>query len=1194
MYLKSIEIQGFKSFAKKITLDLKNGITGIVGPNGSGKSNIADALRWVLGEQKVKSLRGSKMEDVIFAGTEKRNPLSFAYVAITFDNSDKMLAADSSEVKVARKLYRSGESEYLLNGSPVRLKDIKELFYDTGIGKEGYSIIGQGQIDKILNNKSDERRELFDEACGIVKYKKRKAVAIKKLENERLDLERTNDIIKELEKRLPSLKRQSESANNFLDYKNELKSLEIDLFLQDSDRLKEKIKDCERKEKIASDELVSCEKELEEIRAEHEKASADLSALDDEIEKINNEIARADIAKESITGRINVLNEQINSAKESESHISERRQAILTSIKSAEDEKTSLEAEKEENIKKLDAAEEYFSSVSRELLSVQNELAALNEKSEELKEALVENVRKKGDASAALERLKANVEQIEKRKLEIAAAVKEDLENRQKQSERIRSLEEEVNAQTEKVNSIEKDIEEISAKLLKTEQEEEQTNSILSSARLDGVRAKTRLENIRNITERYEGYSGAIKEVMALKGKYKGIYGVVADIIKTSKEYETAIETALGGSIQNIVTDDENTAKQAIEYLKAGRLGRATFLPLKAIKSRGAFRNEEALYEEGAIGLASSLVNAEHKYINLCDYLLGRILVADNIDNALKIAKKYRYSFVIVTLEGELLSRGGAISGGAYKNRSNLLGRRREIEELENEISRFDALIKKNERSLENLLKGKADLKEELSKAEVLLQEKRILLNTINVNLLRARSDESDFLSSLESAKELEKEIALENEGIRAETDKLTRLLEENEKRNEDLKKSIALAGNDISAKKTEEGSLLARQKDSEIELSRLKEHQSFLISSAIKAENNISALREELKSLENSLNGPVHSSEEKLEEIRELNISLKRIASETSSFKIKLADLYDRRSETKEGSGDFLDRNDELSEQIASLDKEIFRLDQLKEKYEEQLDSRAEHIWHEYELTYSSALSLKTDMALSADSMNNRISELKRKIRELGTINVSAIEEYKEVNTRFEFLSGQRDDILKAEDNILKMIKDLDRQMKARFKKEFSKIDAEFSRVFKIMFGGGYGSVTLENEDDILESDVLITAQPPGKKLQNMMQLSGGEKALTAIAVLFAIQNLKPSPFCVLDEIEAALDDSNITKFSNYLTLLSGKIQFIVITHRKGTMEACDRLYGITMQEKGVSTLVSVSLEEAKDTMSDERARTA
>ena len=1194
MYLKSIEIQGFKSFAKKITLDLKNGITGIVGPNGSGKSNIADALRWVLGEQKVRSLRGSKMEDVIFAGTEKRNPLSFAYVAITFDNSDGSLVVDGSEVKVARKLYRSGMSEYFLNGSMVRLKDIKELFYDTGIGKEGYSIIGQGQIDKILQNRSDERRELFDEACGIVKYKKRKAVALKKLENERLDLERTNDIIKELEKRLPSLKRQSESANNFLDYKNELKSLEINLFLSESDRLKEKIKECEKKERIASDELATCENELEKIKAEHEKASADLTALDGEIERINNEISKADIAKESITGRINVLNEQINSAKENESLISERRTALLASVKSAEDEKASLENEKEENIKKLDEAKECFSSVSDELLAAQNELASLNEKAEGLKEALIENVRKKGEMGAALERLKANKEQNEKRRLEIEASVKGDLENRQKQAERIRSLEEDLDSQTKKTQSIEKDIEEISAKLLCAEQKEEKVNKSLSSARLDEARAKTRLENIRNITERYEGYSGAIKEVMALKGKYKGIYGVVADIIKTSKEYETAIETALGGSIQNIVTDDENTAKKAIEYLKAGRLGRATFLPLKAIKSRGPFRNEEALYEEGAIGLASSLVNAENKYLDLCDHLLGRILVADNIDNALKIAKKYRYSFVIVTLEGELLSRGGAISGGAYKNRSNLLGRRREIEELEKEIKGFGTLIEDSERQLKSISEDKASLKEALLKAESLLADERILLNTVQVNLLRARSDESELLNSFESAKELEKEIASEKDRIEIQTDELAALLKENEAENEELKRSIALAEDDISSKKAKEEGLLARQKDIEIELSRLKEQQSFLIGSVIKAENNISSLNEELKTLESSLDDPSHSSAQKLEEIEELNASLNRISSEASSLKIRLADLYDRRSEAKEGSGDFLFRHDELSEQISSLDKEIFRLDQLKEKYEEQLDSASDHIWHEYELTYSSALSFKAETWPGDDAVKSRISELKRKIRDLGTINVSAIEEYKEVKDRYEFLSGQRDDILKAEDDILKMIKDLDRQMKARFKKEFSKIDAEFSRVFKIMFGGGYGSVTLENEDDILESDVVITAQPPGKKLQNMMQLSGGEKALTAIAVLFAIQNLKPSPFCVLDEIEAALDDSNITKFSNYLTLLSGKIQFIVITHRKGTMEVCDRLYGITMQEKGVSTLVSVSLKEAKDTMSDERVRTA
>ena len=1192
MYLKSIEIQGFKSFAKKITLDLKEGITGIVGPNGSGKSNIADALRWVLGEQKVKSLRGSKMEDVIFAGTEKRNPLSFAYVAITFDNADRMLSVDSSEVKVARKLYRSGMSEYLLNGSPVRLKDVRELFYDTGIGKEGYSIIGQGQIDKILQGKSDERRQLFDEACGIVKYKKRKAVALKKLENERLDLERANDIIKELEKRLPSLKRQSESANDFLNYKNELKSLEVNLFLSESDALKEKIKECARKEKIASGELSECENELSKIKEEHEKASAALSLLDGEIEKIKSEIADAGIKKESLTGRQNVLTEQINSARESESLILERKNSILASISLSSEEKASLEAEKAENEKKLCEAENYSRSLSDELLLVQNNLAQLNERSEGLKEALMENIRKKGEISAALERLKAGAEQLEKRRLETGSAVKGGLENRQKLSERVRSLEDEQKARQEKVSSFEEKALLISERIEKSEKEEEELSKELSLASLSLAKAKTQLENIKNITERYEGYSGAIKEVMALKSKKKGIYGVVADIIKTSREYETAIETALGGSIQNIVTDDENTAKEAIEYLKANRLGRATFLPLKAIKSRGQFRNEEALYEKGAIGLASSLVKAESKYIDLCDHLLGRILVADNIDNALRIAKKYRYSFVIVTLEGELLSRGGAISGGAYKSRSNLLGRRREIEDLENEIKGYEEKIKGYEEKLESLSKAKAKAKEELDRVQKDLQDERILLNTAHVNLLRARSDESELLDSYESALSLKKEIEEENERILSQTLKLKESEKENEKENGTLKESIEKLSDVISAKKKEEENLQERKSDSDIELSRLKEQQGFIISSVIKAENNIGSLNEELCSLEASLSDPLRSSEGKLKEIDEINASLKKLSAETAALEIKLADLADRRNETKEESGDFLARHDELSGRISSLDKEIFRLDQQKEKYEERLDSLADHIWHEYELTYENALSLKKEQSQSADDAKSRISVLKGKIRELGTINVSAIEEYKEVNERFEFLSGQRDDILKAEDDILKIIKDLDRQMKERFKKEFAKIDAEFSRVFRIMFGGGYGSVALEDPGDILESDVVITAQPPGKKLQNMMQLSGGEKALTAIAALFAIQNLKPSPFCILDEIEAALDDANITKFSNYLTLLSGKIQFIIITHRKGTMEVCDRLYGITMQEKGVSSLVSVSLEEAKDTMSDERVR--
>ena len=1182
MYLKSMEIQGFKSFAGKTTLEFKDGITGIVGPNGSGKSNIADALRWVLGEQKVKSLRGAKMEDIIFAGTQKRNPLSFAYVAITFDNSQRELALDYTEVKVARKLYRSGESEYLLNGQPVRLKDIRELFYDTGIGKEGYSIIGQGEIDRILQGKSEDRRELFDEACGIVKYKKRKTLALRRLENERLNLERVNDIISELEKRLAPLKKQSDTANRFVSLKNALKELDINLFLFESGELKKKINECAQKEKNALKELEENKKELERIKTGHGEAAARLSQIEAEIEKTGKEISRADIVKENLAGQINVLNEQINSAQSSKEHYTQRKEELLSSIKIAEKEKALEEAKQHETEEALKELEYRKAQTAAGLIEISNEIARREEEVQGLKEALIENVREKGETDARAERLRANKEQSAQKRSQLEDALKSYSDEKQRQKEKSERLSRELALQEQKVVSFEEAVNEQKAALNKLEREAELMNTQLSSLKLEEARAQTRLESIRNITERYEGYSGAIREVMALKKKKKGILGVVADIIRVPKEYEVAIETALGGNIQNIVTDNENTAREAIEYLKEGRLGRATFLPLQAVKARGSFRYEEALFEKGSLGPANTLVSTDGEYLDLCEYLLGRILVVDTIDNALKIARKYRYSFIMVTLEGELLSRGGAISGGAYKNKSSLLGRRREIDELEKEISSCEEKMRETSSKLAALFKERDTCNIQLKSLTDSLQDEKLILNTLRLNLSRSADEGKRLSRDFESARELSRKADELEKSLEASENEIAKALAENAQANENIKKTITSLEKELHELKEDEQERSRVNAGIDIEISRSKEKLSFAVNSIIKAENNTAALRGDLKALETAVLKSSVRVNECLDEIEQAREASQRAAQEAALLSVKLGGLEDKRQEARDQGGDFLRLNEELTRNISDLDKEIFRLDELIEKYENLYNSKADYIWNEYGLTYNSSLAFRFKKSIPPGEMKESINKLRAEIKGLGTINVSAIEEYSQVSERHSFLCGQRDDIVKAENDILKIIKDLDRKMKERFETEFSKISGEFSKVFKIMFGGGSGSIRLENEADILESDIEITAQPPGKKLQNMMQLSGGEKALTAIAVLFAIQNLKPSPFCILDEIEAALDDANILKFTNYLTLLSGRIQFIVITHRKGTMLSCNRLYGITMPEKGVSSVVSVSLEEA------------
>ncbi len=1184
MYLKSIEIQGFKSFAKKIVFDFPDGITGIVGPNGSGKSNVADAVRWVLGEQKIKQLRGSRMEDVIFAGTAERKPLGFAFVAITLDNSDHKLKLDFEEITVSRRVYRSGESEYMINGSVCRLKDIQELFYDTGIGKEGYSIIGQGQIDKILQGKPEERRELFDEAVGIVKYKKRKTIALRKLENERLNLARVKDILGELNRQIGPLRRQSEAANKYVELRDELKKYDINLFLFENGAAREKIKEYHEKEEIAARDLETGKAEFEAAKEEFEKLSGDIVRLDNEINDVKNRISQSDIIKENMTGNIRLLEEQINSATEAEKSFSARRGRLMDDIHTAEEEKARIEAEKQENQKTLTESVSRSNDQDSKVLEIQNENEELRQEIEKAKERLIELVNEKGDINARKERLDAVLEQIARRKEELSASLERIETQTSAQEEKVAGLNAEFESAQKNVKSIEDEIETNKKELAGSDAALAKLNLELGLAKQEYVENQAKLETLKNITERYEGYGNSIKEVMKLKEKDQGIHGVVADIIKVDKKYEIAIETALGGNIQNIVTDTEGTAKEAIEYLKANKLGRATFLPLKAVKGRGEFKNQEVLEEDGVLGLASSLVETEEKYEGVAKYLLGRIVVADHIDNAIRIARKYNYSLMIVTLEGELLNRGGALSGGAFKNKSNLLGRRREIEEIETFLKKSAGKQDSFEKDIE-LISGRMELlKKEISDRSAELQENLIYMNTVRVNLEQEKEKHKDILVGAESINKENEDIETRTASINTENTGLNDELESNSNENEAVKKKITELEEQLASKREEEAKELILAQSMKVENSRLTEQSSHLTNALIRAENDLEQLNADMLELKKSSENSTRSIETKSAEIEDIKKSIGEASAQAEELRERLEKLEREKEEQAGSHAGFIDKREELAQMVADLDKEVIRLSSAREKLEERFENRSNYIWEEYELTYNSALPLRNEELNDVAEMREKISDLKTQIRRLGVINVGAIEEYKEVSERHEFLTAQYEDLLKAEADLVKIIRELDKQMKEQFNVEFKKIREEFGRVFKEMFGGGYGRIELEEDADVLDAGISIIAQPPGKKLQNMLQLSGGEKALTAIAVLFAIQNLKPSPFCLLDEIEAALDDANITRFADYLHKLSKDVQFIVITHRRGTMEAADRLYGITMQEKGVSTLISVDLTDIKE----------
>lgn len=1181
MYLKSIEVHGFKSFANKIKFEFHNGITGIVGPNGSGKSNVADAVRWVLGEQRIKQLRGAKMEDVIFAGTENRKPLGSAMVAITLDNSDNSLPIEYDEVTVSRRIFRSGESEYRINGSACRLKDINELFYDTGIGKEGYSIIGQGQIDKILSGKPEERRELFDEAAGIVKFKRRKVVTQKKLEDERNNLVRVNDILSELEKQVKPLEKQSETAKKYLQLKDELKTYDINLFLNEIISIEEKLKSVLEKIEITENELKDTKNAYDKTKTDYEEIEKYIEELTESLEEKKNALNQNRIFTEKQESEIKILEEQINSSKQNNEHYKARVKSIEESISQYQDEKNGYVKEREENQKVLDESNDIFLKENNSLEQINRKIQKLNEQVEDAKSEVIELLNQRSEIQAKMQRYDTMMEQITIRKAEISQKLLKSSSDKALQEETIKELEEElekVNGEiiglNEKSDSIHGMIDNVSkeeSNLLKLREENQRKYHMENS----------RLESLRNITERYEGYGNSIRKVMEVKDTHKGIIGVVADIIQTEKKYETAVETSLGGNIQNIVTDNETTAKSLIEYLKKNRFGRATFLPLSSIANRTGFNNERALGEKGVIGLASDLVKIKPEYEAIAKYLLGRIVVTDNIDNALSLSRKYNRTLRIVTLEGELVNPGGSMTGGAFRNQSNLLGRRREIEELEKSIKEISGIMKDSDKHAAELKDKKVKLASEAEAVRKVLQEQYLLQNTVKMNLNQAGERKQEILNMFSDFEKENNEILLQITDIKENHNELDSELKTYEELNKALEEKIEDLNKRIEAEKANEELGNKMVEEFNLKCAGLKQKNSFLKENISRTDAEISKLTEELKSLEQSEKESESIVAERIHKIDEIKESLVNAAKDSKELSDTIESLAAKKEEQTAEHKEFFGRREELNERISSLDKEMFRLSAQKEKLEESNESQVNYMWNEYELTYNKALELRNEELDNPAEMRKKISSLKSEIKGLGDVNVNAIEDYKNVLERYTFLDNQHNDLVTAEQSLIKIIEELDTGMRKQFKEKFAEIAKEFDKVFKELFGGGKGTIMLNEDEDILEAGISIISQPPGKKLQNMMQLSGGEKALTAIALLFAIQNLKPSPFCLLDEIEAALDDSNVWRYASYLHKLTEHTQFIVITHRKGTMESADRLYGITMQEKGVSTLVSVNLLE-------------
>ncbi len=1188
---KEIEICGFKSFADTTRISFDGGITAIVGPNGCGKSNVSDAIRWVLGEQSSKALRGKSMQDVIFAGTEKRKKLSYCEVTLVFDNTQKWFNIDLDEVSLTRKLYRSGESDYMINKKPCRLKDIRDLLYDSGIGKDGYSIIGQGRVDEIIQSKPEDRRAIFEEAAGIAKYKARKTETESRLVRVRDNLSRATDIITEVERRLGPLKRQSEDAKKYLEYRDQLKQMEIDAYVYQFDHAAQTKNEINVKLQGYRDNLNVLTNSLETEQAKYDKSLNEIDQLDKRSAELHNKLLADNINLEKKQGDSRLLNEQTRHLKEQIDRLTAQIDALNLDInqKSAfVKNATALCDDEKKNLNKL---HEEAQDLSQKHLNLIDDLTKNETEKEENQRSLIDNLAKLTDIKANLSAYIAKRDTM----LENIKNDNEKLSTLQAEQANLAEVVKTLSTEVERLNSTkqskDKSLNQISSQI---ESLAEQAESLSESiyAIKTGISNDTNRKNIlANLQADFEGYQFAVKRLMqdskSNSTLNNAIKGVVGNIISVDPKYSTAIEIALGGSIQNIVTKDENDAKTLINYLKQAHLGRATFLPISAVKPRSISASDrQYLNTTGCLGVASELVKCEAVYRSVIDSLLGSTVVCDNLDNAVILAKRTGYAFRIVTLEGDLLSPQGSMSGGSKKsNDSSLLSKESEIKALEQNIANKTA-------ELHGLEKEYQQVTERLESLKILNSNESASLQQIN----------NEFFSKNASLENNKAKLAQIEEDVftyQSQIKVATNIVEElNSQIN-----SIDKVELDYAQTQAKVGEFNETNKNAYEELkSRRDEYQEALTSSRIKiasTEEKIKSLETNIESYTNDINTAKQSIEKlnsdllsqmrvyeeaiNLNKSKNENEELENLKQEIEDLNTKISQFEDFKQTLMKELKDLDDKKTVLSGDIAKLNNKIYQEETRIQKVDIDIENMQERIYEEYELTYNDCAQIAhIDEEFDLKNVLININKVKNQINALGYVNINAIEEYKSEGARYEEMSSQVEDLRKAEEDAVNIIKDLSKEMLDKFNTEFEQIQANFTKVFKELFGGGNARLEILPSEDPLTAGIEIIAQPPGKNLSNITLLSGGEKTMTAIAILFAILKLKPMPFCFLDEIEAALDDANIERYAQYLKRFSDETQFIVITHRKPTMEVVDTLYGVTMEEKGVSKIVSVKLSDA------------
>ncbi|WP_349410467.1 chromosome segregation protein SMC [Pseudalkalibacillus sp. SCS-8] len=1184
MFLKRLDVVGFKSFAERIGIEFVPGVTAVVGPNGSGKSNISDAVRWVLGEQSAKSLRGAKMEDIIFAGSDTRKPLNVAEVTLTLDNEDQHIPIEYNEISITRRVYRSGDSEYLINKQQCRLKDIIDLFMDSGLGREAYSIIGQGKVEEVLSSKPEDRRRIFEEAAGVLKYKTRKIKAQQKLKETEENLNRVEDILYELEDQVEPLKMQASIARDYLDKKSELEVIESALIVHEIEDLHKKWEAKSEEIERLKNEEKKIEADLQEKESTIEKVRDELSALDESIDELQDVLLNVSEELEKHEGKREVMRERkknyhqnkeqltknIAQYKEKKKYVEEqltKEQALLDEYgKSLQQLKSQLKKE-EEQLELMDRnIEEELEQLKSDYFDCLNEQTSIKNEIRYLTEQLDQQSNKSSKLDERNEQYLQERKRVAEKKEELTNRLKEVQKNLQVQMEGFMK-------QKKKIEHEEKALSEQESKLYKAYQFIQQFRS--------------KKEMLEEMQEDYSGFFHGVREILKERGKrLEGIEGAVAELITVSKEHETAMETALGGAAQNIVVHTEENARTAIAFLKQKRLGRATFLPMSVIKGRKLpYQEEEKISSHPSfIGVASNLVSFEEKHRNILENLLGNVIIAKDLEGANALARMLKHRFRIVTIEGDVVNPGGSMSGGSNKQKNSpLLSRQRELETITEKLSSMEVQTEQLETDVKNRkkefqahkehlddLRGKGEqlrLQEQQLKGE--LREIELESKNIDEHLSLYDREKGSYVSErkgteerISNLKESLRSSEIKAKELESEVDRLTNQKNNQQTTKEELKEAIT--------------SLKVQQAQAEEQYAHSRNTVQRLEQDLKETTKLLNEAEEEFWLLEEAVNTSTADEEALDEQIiqhRKDKDATIRLISDRRKERVT------RQEETEKHELELKEMKRIHTQMTDGIHQEEVRMNRL----DVELENRLTHLSEEYHLTYERAKD-KYTLTMEPEEARTKVKLIKRAIDELGTVNLGAIDEYERVSERYDFLTNQRDDLNEAKTTLYGVISEMDEEMTKRFKESFFQIRGHFKTIFSELFGGGRADLELTDPEDLLNTGVNILAQPPGKKLQHLALLSGGERALTAIALLFGILKVRPVPFCILDEVEAALDEANVSRFAKFLRDYSQETQFIVVTHRKGTMEEADVLYGVTMQESGVSNLVSVKLEETKE----------